>query len=46
VAVSAKPLNKVYQIAGRFVGELTAEEIEMLPAGVYIIGKRKVVIDR
>ena len=46
VAVSATPLNKVYQISGRFVGELTAEEIEMLPAGVYIIGKRKVVIDR
>lgn len=41
-----KTLDKVYQISGRFVGELTAGEIEMLPAGVYIIGKRKVVIDR
>ncbi len=41
-----KTLEKVYQISGRFVGELTAGEIEMLPAGVYIIGKRKVVIDR
>ena len=41
-----KTLSRVYQISGRFMGELTPDEIEMLPAGVYIIGKRKVVIDR
>lgn len=44
--VSNKSLNRVYQISGRYLGELTADEIEMLPAGVYIIGKRKVVIER
>lgn len=39
-----KRLLQVYDISGRKVGEFSREEIMKLPAGIYIIDRRKVVI--
>ena len=34
----------VFTISGRSLGELTPQEIEKLPAGIYIINRKKVVV--
>lgn len=44
--VPDKTGHSVYMISGRNLGNLTKEEIEQLPAGIYIIDRRKVVIGR
>lgn len=44
VAFEKNVASDVYMISGRSLGKLTREEIQQLPAGVYIIDNRKVVI--
>lgn len=41
---SIQGIQQVYELSGRKVGEFDRNQIEQLPAGIYIIDKRKVVV--
>lgn len=36
---------EVYSISGRLLGNFAAEEVQQLPAGIYIMGRKKLVIE-
>ena len=38
-------LKEVYSISGKFIGKLTAGEIDNLDPGVYIIDRKKVKVE-
>lgn len=37
---------EVYNVSGRFLGKLSPDDVQGLPAGIYIMGRRKVVIEK